>query len=89
MIEFVNLEDGRIFNGDKPYVFWFENGQSVNLNYVLKICFISNYRLVNVHLESEVFALLDLTQQIPALNNPDTGIAEVINARTYIDLDRL
>lgn len=91
MIDFINLEDGRIFNGNPPYVFWFKNGQSVNLNYVRKICFISKYSTVYVHLNSPVFTLLKLNQNIPALNDPDNpnNRVEIINAKVYMNLEEL
>ena len=89
MIEFVELKDGRVFNGDTPYVFWFENGQSVNLNYVHKICFISDYRQVRVRIDSEVFSLLRLDQNIPEIIDPLAGQGEIINEKQYIDLNLL
>lgn len=96
MTEFINIEDGRVFNGDSPYVFWFENGQSVNLNYVLKICFISTRQVVEAHLDSPVFSLLNMNQTIPEQNQPadpsdPDGIAkgEIINDKLYMNLDDL
>ena len=89
MIEFVDLKNGRVFNGDMPYVFWFENGQSVNLNYIRKICFISDKKLVEVRLKSDVFSLLYLHENIPAINDPITGEAEIINEKLYLDLSKL
>ena len=88
MIEFVNIKDGRVFNGNKPYVFWFENGQSVNLNYVRKICFISTSRIVQARVESDTFALLNMGQNIPEIYNPDAQ-GEIINEKLYMDLDHL
>lgn len=88
MIEFVNLKDGRVFNGDKPYVFWFENGQSVNLNYVRKICFISTSKVVQARVESDTFALLNMGQNIPEIYNPEEH-GEIINEKLYMDLDFL
>ena len=88
MIEFVNIKDGRVFNGDKPYVFWFENGQSVNLNYVRKICFISTSRIVQARVESDTFALLNMGQNIPDIYKPEEQ-GEIINEKLYIDLNRL
>lgn len=88
MIEFVDIKDGRVFNGDKPYVFWFENGQSVNLNYVRKICFISTDRIVPARIESDTFALLNMGQDIPEIYNPDDQ-GEIINEKLYMDLERL
>lgn len=91
MIEFVDLKDGRVFNGDAPYVFWFDGGQSVNLNYVRKICFISTNRVVKAHIESETFSLLKLNQSIPRINDPDLpeGKAEYINEKLYLGLEYL
>lgn len=88
MIEFVNLKDGRVFNGDKPYVFWFENGQSVNLNYVRKICFISTSRVVEARVDSPVFSLMVMGQDIPIQNTPDKK-AEIINEKLYMNLEDL
>lgn len=88
MIEFVNIKDGRVFNGDKPYVFWFENGQSVNLNYVRKICFISNNMVVRARVESDTFSLLNLGQNIPDIYKP-TEQGEIINGKLYMDLANL
>ena len=89
MIEFIDLKNGRIFNGNSPYVFWFENGQSVNLNYIRKICFISNKNKVRVRIDSDVFALLKLDQDIPIFIDPEFGKGEVINEKNYIDLNLL
>lgn len=88
MIDFINIKDGKVFNGDKPYVFWFENGQSVNLNYVRKICFISTNMVVQARVESDTFALLNLRQNIPELNTPEEH-AEIINEKLYMDLEFL
>lgn len=88
MIEFVNINDGRVFNGDKPYVFWFENGQSVNLNYVRRICFISTSMVVQARVESDTFALLNMGQNIPDIYNPEEH-GEIINEKLYMDLDFL
>ena len=88
MIEFVNIKDGMVFNGDRPYVFWFENGQSVNLNYVRRICFISTSRIVRARVESDTFALLGMGQNIPEIYNPENQ-GEIINEKLYMDLDYL
>ena len=89
MIEFIDLKDGRIFNGDSPYIFWFENGQSVNLNYVRKICFIANKSKVRVRIDSEVFSLLNLDQDTPIFIDPEFGQGEIINEKKYVDLSLL
>lgn len=88
MITFVDINDGRLFNGDKPYVFWFENGQSVNLNYVRRICFVSSSKYIEARVESDVFALLNMGQNIPNLYNPEEE-GEIINEKLYMDLTKL
>lgn len=88
MITFVDINDGRLFNGDKPYIFWFENGQSVNLNYVRRICFVSSSKYIEARVESDVFALLNMGQNIPNLYNPEEE-GEIINEKLYMDLTKL
>ena len=39
---FVDLNNGLTYNGDKPYIHWFDDEQSTNLNYVKKICFLTD-----------------------------------------------
>ena len=91
MIAFVDLKTGRIFNGEKPYIFWFEGGQSVNLNYVQRICVLSTYPIIKATIKSDTFWLLKMDQNIPILNDPDNpdGWAERINEKIYIDLTKL
>ena len=86
MIEFVDIKTGKVFDGGSPYVFWFEGGQSVNLNYVNKICFISEYPSVTASIDSPVFSILNLGQDIP-INMGD--LVETINSKEFIDINRL
>ena len=72
MIEFVDLKDGKVFNGESPYVFWFDGGQSVNLNYIRKVCVISTYPFIRVGVQSDVFSLLRMDQNTPQLYDPET-----------------
>ena len=88
MIEFVDLKTGKLFHIDSgaPYTFWFENGQSTNLNYVRKICFIADKARIRVELDSPVFTILKLDQNIPIFNKQES---EVINAKRYLDIEKL
>lgn len=61
-MEFINLENGLTYNGSKPFIHFFPNGQSVNLNYEHKLCFLSRYETLTVTLNSDVFSLIDLTK---------------------------
>lgn len=59
MIHFIDIETGNIFDGHQPYCFWFDEGQSVGLNYVKQICFLSDKKEVKVR-PSGIFKLLNL-----------------------------
>lgn len=63
MIKFVDIATGKLFNGEQPYEFEFENGQSTNLIYTKQICFVtdSETSVAKVTIPSNpVFSLLDL-----------------------------
>lgn len=90
MVEFVDIKTGKVFKGESPYIFWFEGGQSVNLNYIRKVCVISTYRFIRVKLESDVFSLLRMDQGIPQLyDTHDPGKGEYINECQYLDVKYL
>ena len=61
MIRFVDINTGNVFNGEYPYIFWFEGEQGVDIFYSQPICFISHSPKVSVDLpNNEVFKLLKL-----------------------------
>ena len=63
MVRFVDLETGNTFDGSYPYVFWFGGGQSTNIIYSQKICFISNNQTEEISLEeNDIFHLIDPTK---------------------------
>lgn len=69
MIRFVELKTGNTFDGESPYVFWFEKEQSTNLIYSLPICFISPVARMNISIEdNDIFSLVDTSKLI----NPKT-----------------
>lgn len=66
MIRFVDLQTGKLFDGAQPYTFWMEkdNGvMSTGLNYVQKICLLSDNSAIKVKMASTsadpVFYALD------------------------------
>lgn len=61
-MEFINLKNGLTYNGAKPFIHFFENGQSINLNYEHKICFLSVHEHLTVSIDSEVFSLIDIAK---------------------------
>lgn len=63
MIRFIDITTGNVFNGSQPYVFWFDKEQSVNLNYVRKICVLSTDEHLIVSLpDNPIFCLLDTSK---------------------------
>lgn len=89
MIEFVDLKTGKLFHvgPNDPYTFWFDEGQSINLNYVKPICFISDQSTVQISCNSPVFSLLkQLDETFPQWWEQHKV---VINAKTYVDLAEL
>lgn len=60
MIRFVDLYTGNVFDGSKPYIFWFDGEQSVNLFYTKQICFISHDPEHSIEIEdNDYFHLLE------------------------------
>ena len=63
MIRFVDLKTGNTFDGESPYVFWFDNEQSTNIIYSQPICFISNQPNVEIIIEeNDIFSLVDTSK---------------------------
>lgn len=70
MLKFINLHTGNIYNGDMPYIHWFEGEQSTDLFYTLKLCFITDndYMVedewrINVSIEdNSIFKLIDTSK---------------------------
>lgn len=59
---FVNLDNGLTYNGEKPYVHWFDDEQSTNLNYVKKLCFITDKASVSINInKNDIFSLIDIS----------------------------
>lgn len=80
MLKFIDLNNGKIYDGSKPYIHWFGDGCSVNLIYNIPICFISDKSEIDVKLKSNIFFLLDLS---------DINADENINGFEYKDIQSL
>ena len=59
MIRFVDVNTGNVYNGNTPYVHWFEGKQSVGLNYDKRFIILSDKRELEIKLNSDVFYLVD------------------------------
>lgn len=81
-MKFVDLKTGSIYNGDIPYIHWFEDNQSTNLIYFKKLCIVSEDETLEVKLHSSIFKLIDIS----GINK----IADVtINDFSYKDIEKL
>lgn len=83
MIRFVDLNNGAIYNGDAPYIHWFDDEQSTNLNYVKKLCVICDDEYININLSNNnIFTLLNMS----VISNV---YDENINGFSYKDIERV
>ncbi len=63
MIRFINIDNGRVYNGDAPYVHWFDDQQSIDLIYVKRLCVMSDSEFLHVSMpDNPVFRLLDVSK---------------------------
>lgn len=60
MIKFIDLKTGYIFDGNNPYIFWFDNGQSTELIYTKQIGVYSDSAQLNISIENNnIFSLIN------------------------------
>ena len=59
MIRFIDVNTGNVYNGNTPYVHWFEGKQSVGLNYDKRFIILSDKQELEIKLNSDVFHLID------------------------------
>lgn len=59
-MRFVDLENGSVYNGNIPYIHWFDDKQSINLVYVKKLCVLDTAESLEVKLDSKIFNLVDV-----------------------------
>ena len=85
---FIDLDTSRPFNGEPPYIFRFEEGQSIGLNYIKKICLITEQDKEKVTIRTEshqnIFRILKMDQ-----NTPNTMETVKLNLKVYADLNKL
>lgn len=55
MLRFINTITGDVFSGVKPYVHWFDEGQSVNINYYKELVFTTNEQEIDVTIEDNPY----------------------------------
>lgn len=65
MLKFIDLNNGKIYDGSKPYIHWFGDGCSTNLIYNIPLCFISDKKDINININSDIFFLIDVSDVKP------------------------
>ena len=61
-MKFVDLNTGSVYNGDLPYIHWFDDKQSTNLVYIKKLCVVDTQKKLNIKLDSNIFKLIDVSR---------------------------
>lgn len=82
MIKFVNINSGDVYDGSKPYVHWFDDEQSVGLNYSKTFLFVSDNESAKISLDSECFSLVDNTKL-------EEANKQTINGKDFLDLSKI
>lgn len=63
-MKFVDLNTGRIFIGEDPYIYYFEGQQSTNIKYIQKIGLVLPKKSYTFELNSDIFSFIDINQMI-------------------------
>ena len=82
MIRFIDITTGNVYNGDLPYVHWFDGKQSIALNYDKQFIVLSDEPELHITLDSEVFYLVD-----PEKINSESE--KTFFDKTYLDLEEI
>ena len=89
MIRFVDINTGNVYNGDRPYIHWFEGKQSVGLNYDKQFVIVTDDPLVEVRCDSEVFFLVDNHKIGYFTDDQGREITKEFYDKKFLDLDVL
>lgn len=87
MIRFIDLNTGNTFNGQQPYIFWFDGQQSTNIWYSQPICFISTNETEIISLpDNEVFKLLDPNKLDTFKNIQYNNLTDLVSKNDTINI---
>ena len=89
MIRFIDINTGNLYNGDKPYVHWFDGKQSIGLNYDKQFIFLTDSDEVEIKINSEVFYLIDNHKIGYYHDEQGRDVERTFNDKSYYDLDVL
>ena len=81
-MKFINLDNGKVFDGSRPYVHWMGDDCGIDIIYNKQLCFIHPESSVTVSLKSDVFSLID-TDKLKYT------FYENVNGFEYVDINKL
>ena len=83
-MKFVDLNTGCVYNGNIPYIHWFDDKQSTNLIYIKKLCIVDAREFLNVNLDSSIFTLLNMddVENLQDINVNDFSYKDIKKLRT-------
>ena len=90
MIKFIDIESGNVFDGQTPYVHWFDEAQSVNLIYDKKLFVISDSESLTIGIpNSGIFDILktDVIDEFAA-SGLDSSTYDIYDNK-YLKIDRV
>ena len=82
MIRFIDVNTGNVYNGNTPYVHWFDGKQSIGLNYDKRFIILSDKQDIDIQLDSEVFYLVDPNKLLDENNKVYKYDKEYYNLKT-------
>lgn len=87
MIRFVDINTGNVYNGDRPYIHWFEGKQSVGINYDKQFIVISDKEDIEIRCDSEVFFIIDNHKIGYETDDQGNPVEKTFYDKKYLDLD--
>ena len=90
MVKFFDIKTGNVYDGSAPYVHWFDDAQSTNINHIMTLGIITNHSQLNIELpENSIFKIIDtdkLSSQVENINGVDyLDVHDLTTYRTTIN----
>jgi hypothetical protein len=90
MIKFFDIKTGNVYDGSAPYVHWFDDAQSTNINHIMTLGIITNHSQLNIELpENSIFKIIDtnrLSSQVENIGGIDyLNVHDLTTHRTIIN----
>ena len=90
MIKFFDIKTGNVYDGSAPYVHWFDDAQSTNINHIMTLGIITNHSQLSIELpENSIFKIIDtnrLSSQVENIGGVDyLDVHDLTTHRTTIN----